>query len=189
MSLNDKIENLCAVAGSTNLPFYPYLFGSMVEEHGIDTLIAAFTKIPNMAGLKAFVTNLAIHQTIVKTAPDNWEVLHGFDQCLFHAICVPGIEGAIGSTFNVVPEIVTSIYNCVMKKEFEKAISLQNQFANYWVAVQRGPFLPIGRYFLQKRGFKMGEPRLPLCPPSKQIILEIEQKLKQYNFNLQTGGM
>ena len=177
MPLTDHIKHLSGIARASDMPFYPYLFSESVDTHGVPALLEAFGQIPNMAGIKAFVQNLAVHQEIIINGPKNWELLHGFDQCLFHALCIPGVDGAIGSTYNVLPEIAVSIYNSVLDKDFEQGIALQDKFADYWLAVQRGVFLPMGRYLMQRRGFKMGPPRAPLCPPDPDIISFVEKKI------------
>ena len=175
MPLKDQIKHLSVIAQATDLPFYPYLFSTAVDAHGIDALLEAFAQIPNMAGIKAFVTNLAIHQQIIKKGPSQWELLHGFDECLFHGLCIPGVDGSIGSTYNVLPEITVAIYNHVKQGNFAEAIALQEKFGAYWMAVYRGVILPLGRHFLQKRGFKMGPPRAPLCAPDPDTIRSVEQ--------------
>ncbi len=128
-------------------------------------------------------------QRLVKLGPVQWELLHGFDQCLFQALCIPGIDGAIGSTYNVVPEIAVAIYKTTLERDFEKAISLQERFSSYWISIQGNNFLTFGRYFLEKRGFKMGAPRLPLRAPTSEAISEVEHKMDMYSFNVLTGGL
>jgi len=182
MPLTDHVKHLSSIARASDLPFYPYLFSEAVDAHGVPALLDAFGQIPNMAGIKAFVHNLAVHQEILINGPKEWELLHGFDQCLFHALCIPGVDGAIGSTYNVLPEVAVSIYDSVVKKDFEQAILMQQRLADYWLTAQRGVVLPVGRCILQKRGFQTGPPRAPLCPPDPELVNQVEQQVKS-NFH------
>lgn len=180
----EEIQCLSAVAQASELPFYPYLFGSMVEKYGVEKIIDGFSAIPNMAGLKAFVSDLAVHQTIIKQGPGNWQVFHGYDQCLFYAMNIKGIEAAIGSTYNIVPEIVVEIVNAVQKGNFERGRALQEKFSDYWISIQGFSFLAFGAYFLSQRGFKTGPMRLPLRLPTEAEIQTVCQKLKKSGFDI-----
>ena len=189
VSFDDEIANLSIIADATELPFYPYLFGSMVDKYGVDKLISGFARIPNMAGIKAFVADLSIHQTILNNGPSHWQLFHGFDQCLFQALTIPGITAAIGSTYNVVPEIVIGIFNAVKEGNYAKGNALHRQYSNYWLSVQGYSFLAFGNYFLTKRGFKMGNHRLPLRPPHDEEIAVVESRMHKAGFRIESGGI
>jgi N-acetylneuraminate lyase len=189
VGFEDEIANLSVVAEATNLPFYPYLFESMASKYGIDKLINGFARIPNMAGIKAFVSDMSIHQTIVNNGPSHWQLFHGFDQCLFQALTIPQITASIGSTYNIVPEIVIEIFNAVKQNEYAKANSLSCEFRKYWLSIQGYSFLGFGSYFLKKRGFMMGQPRLPLRWPNDDEITVVEDRMRKFAFNLEKGGI
>jgi N-acetylneuraminate lyase len=189
LPIKDEIEHLSTIASVTDLPFYPYVFDPTINKYGINNIVDIFSQITNIAGIKAFVTDLSVHQAFCKKAPSQWQLLHGVDQCLCQALIIPGINGAIGSTYNVVPEIVTAIYSSVANSNYTEAISLHSHYGGYWLSLQGHNFLTFGRYFLQKRGFKMGRPRLPLRLPSEDEIAEVENKLVKAGFNFSTGGL
>ncbi|MHB9070774.1 MAG: dihydrodipicolinate synthase family protein [Sedimentisphaerales bacterium] len=186
---DDEIANLSIIADATEMPFYPYLFGSMVDKYGVDRLISGFARIPNMAGIKAFVADLSIHQTILNNGPSHWQLFHGFDQCLFQALTIPGITAAIGSTYNVVPEIVTEIFNAAKEGDYTRGNALHRQYSNYWLSVQGYSFLAFGCYFLEKRGFRMGNPRLPLRLPHDEEIAAVESRMRKTGFKIENGGI
>lgn len=189
MPFDDEIAHLSKIAWATNLPFYPYLFPDLITKHGIDTIIEGFAKIPNMAGIKAFVADLSVHQSIMRFAPSHWELLHSNDHLLVFALTIAGIGGAIGSTYNAVPEIAVAIFQAVQAGDYPKAFALHKQFGGYLLSIDGNPFLPLGRYFLQKRGFKMGPPRSPLLAPTEEAIAVVEKKMKDVGFDPLTGGL
>ena len=189
LSIDDEIKHLSAIAQATELPFYPYVFDTTIARYSAANLVEAFSRIPRIAGLKAFVTDLSVHQTICKKAPANWQLFHGVDQCLCQALTIPGISAAIGSTYNVVPEIVISIHRAIQNHDYEKAISLHDHFSGYWMSIQGFNFLAFGRYFLRQRGFKMGLPRPPLQNPPEKEIAIVESRFKDAGFNFSTGGL
>ena len=184
LPFEDEIENLSVIAGATNLPFYPYLFGSLVDKYGIDKLIKGFSEIPNMAGVKAFVSDLSVHQLLITRSPETWQIFHGFDQCLLPALAITGVNAAIGSTYNVVPELAIAIYDAAKNGDFKTALLLNQKFGSYWISIHGFSFLEFGRYFLQERGFQMGQPRAPLRCPSKTEIEIVKHRMESYGFKL-----
>lgn len=183
--LAEEIQCLSAVSQATDMPFYPYMFGSMVEKYGVEKIIDGFSTIPNMAGLKAFVSDLAVHQTLLKWGPSHWQIFHGYDQCLFHALNIRGIDAAIGSTYNIVPEIVVEIFNSMCQGHWQRGRVLQEKFADYWRSIQGFSFLAFGAYFLAQRGFKTGPMRLPLRLPSEVEINIVCKKLQDSGFDFE----
>ncbi|MCE5341309.1 MAG: dihydrodipicolinate synthase family protein [Planctomycetaceae bacterium] len=189
VGFDDEIANLSIIAEATDIPFYPYLFESTVNKYGVDNLINGFAKIPNMAGIKAFVADLSIHQAIVNNGPAHWQLFHGFDQCLLQALSIPQITAVIGSTYNVVPEIVIEIFNAIKNNDYKKGSALSCEFRKYWLSIQGYSFLGFGSYFLKKRGFRMGQPRLPLRWPDNDEIIVVENRMQKSGFNLENGGI
>ena len=189
MPFVDEIAHLSKIAAATDLGFYPYLFPGLIGQHGIAAIIEGFAKIPNMAGIKAFVADLSVHQSMMRFAPAHWELLHGNDHLLAFALTIAGVDGAIGSTYNAVPEIAVAIFNAAQAGEYAEAFALHKHFGGYLLSVDGNPFLPFGRYFLQKRGFKMGPPRSPLLAPTGEAIAVVEKKMEDVGFDPLVGGM
>lgn len=188
-TLEDEVAHLSAVASATDKPFYPYLFQAGVARHGTRSLIAAFSKIPRMGGIKAFVQDFAVHQTLLMEGPAHWEILHGYDECLGQALALPGIEGAIGSSYNVVPEIVIAIAQASAAGDLREAARLHRHYMGYWRGFNMTKALPLGRYFLTRRGFAMGPPRAPLQPPTADMIRAARRGHRETGFSLQRGGL
>ena len=188
-TIDDEIAHLSAIATATDKPFFPYLFQAGVAKYGTRGLIAAFSQIPQMGGIKAFVQDLMVHQTLLMEGPAHWEILHGYDECLAPALTLPGIDGAIGSTYNIVPEIVMAIYQASRTGEFAKAARLHRHYMNYFLGFNMTKTLSLGRHFLIERGFAMGAPRAPLMPPTADMIKAAKRAHRAAGFDIQRGGM
>ncbi|MFO7535878.1 MAG: dihydrodipicolinate synthase family protein [Kiritimatiellia bacterium] len=187
-TMEDEVAHLSTIATATNKPFYPYLFASGVAKYGTTGLIKAFSQIPQMGGIKAFVQDFSVHQALLMEGPPQWEILHGADECLAPALSIPGIDGAIGSSYNVVPEIVIAIYEATRRGDLKKAAALHRHYMGYWRGIYMTKALCMGRYFLSVRGFAMGEPRAPLRAPTAEMIKAAEQAHRALGFNIQRGG-
>jgi N-acetylneuraminate lyase len=137
-----------------------------------------------MAGVKAFVSDLSVHQLLLMRSPAAWQIMHGFDQCLLQALTIPGITTAIGSTYNVVPELVIAILNAAKEGNYDAALALNQKFSAYWASIHGFSFLEFGRSFLQERGFQMGPPRAPLRQPSAKEIEIVKHRMQSQGFKL-----
>lgn len=188
-TVEDEIAHLSTIATATDKPFYPYLFAAGVAKYGTSGLIKAFSQIPRMGGIKAFVQDLMVHQTLLMEGPAEWEILHGYDECLGPALSLPGIEGAIGSSYNVVPEIAIAIYEATRRGDLLKAAVLHRHYMAYWRGVNMTKALSMGRYFLTVRGFAMGDPRAPLRPPTKEMIQAAKKAHRELGFDVERGGI
>lgn len=190
LPLADQVNHLSRIAEATELPFYPYLFHDSVQSHGIPAILAAFREIPRLGGIKAFVPDLSVHQTILAQGEPSWELLHGHDPTLAQALAIPGVDGAIGSTYNVVPEIVVAVHAAARRGDHGTAAQLHQRYGHYWrPAVRLGSPLTIGRHWLNQRGFRMGEPRLPKRCAPQAMIDEMAQGLQRGGFDVLKGGM
>ena len=185
----DQMNHLTTIAGATDLPFYPYLFSDAVQAQGVSAVLASFAELPHMAGIKAFVQDLSVHQSILAEGRAGWELLHGHDQSLAQALAIPGVDGAIGSMYNVVPEITLAVFAAARGGDHARAAELHRKFSHYWLpACGTGSPLTIGRYWLNRRGLKLGEPRLPKRFPPPAKIEAMEKQLEKDGFNISTGG-
>ena len=186
----DQLNHLSAIASVCDLPFYPYLFSETIAGEGVRSVLDSFATIPNMAGIKAFVQDLSVHQAILAHGPEEWELLHGHDQSLAQALAIPGVNGAIGSMYNVVPELVVAIFKAAWSGDHGEAARLHHSFSKYWLPATRdGSPLTVGRYWLTRRGFAMGEPRLPKRFPPPLALEAMEQSLLDHGFDISKGGL
>lgn len=187
-TVEDEIAHLSEIAAATKKPFYPYLFQATVARLGAASLVPIFSRIPQTAGIKAFVSDLAIHQLLVNRAP-GWEILHGYDECLAMALIIPGIEGAIGSTYNTVPELAIAIHAAARIGDLSALKTLHRKFTGYWLPMPGVKIAMFGRLFLSERGFAMGAPRAPLRLPSRDMVRQVKKAHRACGFDIQRGGI
>jgi N-acetylneuraminate lyase len=187
-TVEDEIAHLSAIATATEKPFFPYLFQATVARLGTANLVPILSQIPQIGGIKAFVSDLAVHQFVIRQAPA-WEVLHGYDECLSMALVVPGIDGAIGSTYNTVPELAIGMYQVAKAGDVKTLQRLQLQFNNYWMPMPGVKIAMFGRLLLGQRGFPMGAPRAPLALPTAAMVKSVAAAHRKSGFDITRGGL
>jgi dihydrodipicolinate synthase/N-acetylneuraminate lyase len=159
-----------------------------VARLGTANLVKVLSQIPQVGGVKAFVSDLAVHQFLVNQSP-GWEVLHGYDECLAMALVMPGIDGAIGSTYNAVPELAVGIYRAAQAGDVRELKRLHQRFTQYWLPMPGVKIALFGRYFLNVRGFAMGAPRAPLRLPSAEMIRAVAKAHRAAGIDIRRGGL
>lgn len=137
-----------------------------------------FLRIPNIAGIKAFVQDLSVQQELLICSRGDLEILNGFDELLFQSLS-GGLGGAIGSTYNYLPELSVAIYDAWKAGDYDRAVEIQKHVCDILLPLRGMPILMIGRYILQKRGFDMGPPRKPMRSISAEAKAKVDAVLEK----------
>jgi len=114
-TLPTAVQFFSSVARATELPFYPYWLGGALAD--AKQYLAAMRGIPTFAGLKYTSGDLYTLQQLRAWAPSvlgrELNLLSGCDEVNL-AACTMGADGAIGSTYNLMPRLFVA-----MRTDFE----------------------------------------------------------------------
>ena len=138
------------------------------------------SKISNIAGLKVTVPDYAGFAAINKLDGGRLNNLSGPDDKIVCALAI-GADGAIGTTYNLLPKVAVKIYNSFLAHDTERALEYQNKLNSvinvlidgndaYWKAV------------LSLLGFDMGYTVFPAKPVSEKELSELKMKLDSVGF-------
>tara|TARA_B110000208_G_scaffold176169_1_gene222328 strand:+ start:296 stop:1231 length:936 start_codon:yes stop_codon:yes gene_type:complete len=164
-----------AVASATDLPFYAYLLGGAAPSAA--AFLAEMEGIPNLVGVKYTKANFYVFQQIIDItgaqagkAPLN--MLSGMDECMI-AGAIMGADGAIGSTYNVMPATFSKMRSAFDSGDIAAAQALQTR-ANRAIALmieacncaERGTNIIGGiKAVLRARGIPVGMARARSATP------------------------
>ncbi|MEZ0119180.1 UNVERIFIED_ORG: 4-hydroxy-tetrahydrodipicolinate synthase [Heyndrickxia coagulans] len=170
---NELIEHFTAIAKSTELPIV--LYGNEGRTHvkiAINTC-EVLSKIENIIGIKdssGDMTKMA--EYIRVTDREKFSVLAGKDTLIYGGLCHGG-SGAIASTANLAPQLVSDIYNTFIAGDYKKSLELQFKLAPLRFCVDKATF-PI----VLKEGLKMiGIDAGYTFAPASEIAFEVKQQL------------
>ena len=117
------------LAASTALPFYVYWLNSGIQGSAREFLDAVHD-IPNLAGVKYTAQNMFVLQQLRDISKTRGmcrlNLLSGMDECNL-AAAVMGSDGAIGSTYNLMPKLFTRLWNAFVNKDLDTAMALTTQ--------------------------------------------------------------
>lgn len=124
----ELIEHYRAIAASTKLPVIIY---NNPGKTGVNIQLSTaleLSKVDNIIGIKESSGNMSFVADILRERPKGFHVLMGKDTLIYAALC-HGADGAIASTANVAPKLVSSIYNRYRAGDLAGALALQNRLS------------------------------------------------------------
>ena len=162
----DVARHYAAIAEAAALPFYAYYipgrhYRPMSSRAFYDTL----KDVPFLAGGKIFHRDLAFLSEVTDLSDGRWNILTGYDDLLLEGLAA-GADGAIGSTYNVFPELAVRSWDLYQAGDVEDALAIQRRLRRFWMRANTVVSTRAGRYLLERQGFVMGRPRPPIQPLS-----------------------
>ncbi|NLA15866.1 MAG: N-acetylneuraminate lyase, partial [Bacteroidales bacterium] len=109
-------------------------------------------------------------------------ILHGFDEILLAGLSM-GAKGAVGSTYNYIPQIYKGIMSAMEKNDVAKARRLQYESVKILdVVIQHGGGVRGGKALMKLAGVDCGQCRFPISPISDEELKKIKAKLRNTMF-------
>ena len=116
--MDEIIDYYKILAKRSNAPIMAYVTGVLKGD------VVKFTKqlseIDNVAGIKLTIADYYLFGRIREIKRDTFSLLNGPDEALICGL-VKGADGGIGTTYNMLPKLVVSIYDEFMKGNIQKA--------------------------------------------------------------------
>jgi 4-hydroxy-tetrahydrodipicolinate synthase len=176
-------EHYKAIAKSTKLPVILYGNDDKTQVNITPETCVELSKVDNIIGIKdssGDMTKMA--EYIRRTQGKDFSVLAGRDTLIFANLCYGGV-GAIASTANVAPKIVSGIYDAYVAGEFEKARQLQFKLAPLRIAFGLGTFPVVMKEALRYVGIDVGVTLAPageMSPQNREKLIEVLKELEVY---------
>lgn len=166
-------------AAAPDIPFYyyhiPALTGSAIDI--ADFMVQARESIPTLSGLKYTDTRLFEYQDCRSRCGLDVDIVFGCDEMLLGALAT-GAMAAIGSTYNVIPQVYQTIMQSFSQGDLTGARAAQQRSVDFVNTMKRYPFHSAMKTALQWMGLPMGTCRLPQRPLSlseaKQLRADLE---------------
>lgn len=171
------------IAKSTELPIILYGNEARTQVKIDVATCEELSKIDNIIGIKdssGDMTRMAEYLRV--TDRSNFCVLAGRDTLIYAGLC-HGTTGAIASTGNIAPKLVSDIYNTFMEKDYKKSLELQFKLAPLRLAVDKATFPVVLKEGLRMVGIDVGYafgPAAEMSPESRQMLEKVLKDLELY---------
>ena len=177
-SLEEISDYYATISDAVDLPLIIYSFpafsGVTITADNMDTI----TSRCNAVGLKYTSYDLFELEKIHRRYPE-LKLYNGHDEVFCNALPI-GLTGAIGSTFNVMPQRFISIKSAYESGDVKKAAALQAE-ANEFIQILIKTGVNAGvKYLLTKSGIPCGDCRPPfakLDDNKKQLLDDIYDRI------------
>ncbi|MCY1569356.1 N-acetylneuraminate lyase [Staphylococcus pettenkoferi] len=130
-------------------------------------------------GVKYTAPDFFLLERLRHTYPDKL-IFSGFDEMLIQA-AVTGVDGAIGSTYNVNGKRARQIFELVQQGQVQEALRIQNETNDIISTVLELGIYPALKEILSSRGIESGMPKRPLKPLSDDKRERLNKLIQQYH--------
>lgn len=149
---------------------------------GVNISIEQFGELFNhekIIGVKYTAPNFFLLERIRKAFPDKL-ILSGFDEMLVQA-AVSGVDGAIGSTYNVNGVRARQIFEKEQNGNIAEAYEIQHETNNIIENVLSMGIYSTLKEILASRGIDGGVPKRPFKPFNETNRSKLDKLIKDYN--------
>ncbi|WP_394235900.1 4-hydroxy-tetrahydrodipicolinate synthase [Niallia oryzisoli] len=180
---SELIEHFTAIANSTNLPVILYGNEARTQVKIDVKTCEELSKVDNIIGIKdssGDMTKMAEYLRV--TDRETFSVLAGRDTLIYAGLCHGG-SGAIASTGNIAPKLVSDIYNAFVAGDHQKSLELQFKLAPLRLAVDKATFPVVLKEGLRMVGIDAGYalgPAAEMSPESRRVLEGVLKDLELY---------
>ncbi len=176
-------EHFEKIANSTKLPMMLY---NNVGRTNVDIspeIVEELAKIDNIVGIKdssGDMTKMA--EYIRRTEDKDFNVFCGRDTMIYGCLCYGG-AGSVAATANIIPHIVSGIYNAFQEGDLKKSRELQFKLAPLRLAFKLSSFPGVMKEALRLVGIDPGVSLGPIggiTEPNKEKMIQILKDLEVY---------
>lgn len=173
-NLTAAVEHYAAIGGASDLPFYVYWLANDADRSITPgQFLEAMQTVPNFAGLKFTDPNFYQFQQLIDLSQGNLNAITGPDEMCIAGMAM-GSDGAIGTTYNIMPRLFIDMYEAFHSNRISEAMEMQVK-ANRVIAL----LISVGvlggvKAMLGWRGLPVGPPR----PPVPALTADGETRLR-----------
>ncbi|MEB7753874.1 N-acetylneuraminate lyase [Staphylococcus pseudoxylosus] len=149
---------------------------------GVNISIEQFAELFNhekVIGVKYTAPNFFLLERIRKAFPDKL-ILSGFDEMLVQA-AISGVDGAIGSTYNVNGKRARQIFEKAQSGQLDEAYQIQHDTNDIIETVLSMGIYSTLKEILATRGIDSGLPKRPFKPFNETNRSKLTKLIKDYN--------
>lgn len=178
-------QHFKAIAASTHLPCILYNVPPRTVTNLSSETVIKLSQIENIVGIKEASANLEQISRIIEGAGPNFLVYSGNDSDTFPMMALGGY-GVVSVASHLVGKQIAEMIELAAAGRMEPAAAIHHRLLPLVNAlfVVSNP-IPL-KYALNRLGFCVGKPRLPLTEPDEKSAALIDSTLKNYHIDLPT---
>ena len=125
---SELVEHYKAIAAETDLPILLYSNPGRTQVPLALNTVVELAEVPNIIGVKDSAGNMTLTADYLRETPYDFVVLMGRDTLIYPALAM-GANGAIASTANIAPRLLSELYNSYRAGDHDRALELQKKLS------------------------------------------------------------
>jgi N-acetylneuraminate lyase len=174
-------EHYQLIAGASALPLYLYYIPSSTGVAVSAGQMWELCQIPNVRGLKYTSYDMYLLEQILALGKGTLNVFSGPDELLAPMLTV-GVDGAIGTTYNLLPRHFVRLYDAFRSGDVQTARQLQSQANRIIGTFLKHGGLPAVKEMMRLIGFDCGYCRRPFRRLSSGEVAALREELDAIGF-------
>ncbi len=172
-----------ALAECTNLPGMLYNVPSRTSLNMTNETTVRLSGIDNIIGIKEASSDPVQIARVIRDTPDDFRVWSGNDDETFGIMSMGGF-GVVSVAAHLVGNQIKQMMGYTLEGDVEAAgaehLRLLDIFKGLFIVSNPIPV----KYGLNRSGFRVGEPRLPLVPPDEKTAAQLDALLDRYDIDI-----
>ena len=176
-----------AIAESTDLPVILYNVTSRTAINMSAETVIRLSEFPNIVGIKEAGGDLGQAAHIIRDARPGFLVWSGNDDQTYPMMAMGGY-GIISVASHLIGNQIKAMMGLTLEGDLERAAAEHRRLLPLFqgLFVLANP-IPV-KYAVNKAGFNVGEPRLPLVTPDSSTAAWLDNLMQQYEVDLPTDS-
>jgi 4-hydroxy-2-oxoglutarate aldolase len=158
-----QLTHFKAVADASPIPIFLYSVPQFTGVALEPNEVAALSDHPNIIGIKDSSGNVQRLAEMISSTPPQFQILVGAAATVYPSLTI-GARGAILALADCLPEKCTALYKLFRAGQFDLARELQSVLVRASKAIVSDFGIAGVKHVMDHRGYKGGQPRLPLLP-------------------------
>jgi 4-hydroxy-tetrahydrodipicolinate synthase len=176
-------QHFKAISECTSLPIIMYnIPGRVVIEMSWETM-ARLSEFKNIIGVKEASGKMDLVAQTISNARDEFYIWSGNDNDTFLIMALGGY-GVIGVTTHIMGRQYKKMADLVLSDKIQEAAVIHRRLVPLVNAMFSAPNPAPIKYALNRLGFNVGKPRLPLVEVNKNEAAKRDAVMKDYTFDL-----
>ena len=172
-----------ALAECTNLPGMLYNVPSRTSLNMTNETTVRLSEIDNIVGIKEASSDPVQIARVIRDTPDDFRVWSGNDDETFGIMSMGGF-GVVSVAAHLVGNQIKQMMGYTLEGDVEAAgaehLRLLDIFKGLFIVSNPIPV----KYGLNRSGFRVGEPRLPLVPLDEKTAAQLDALLDRYDIDI-----
>ncbi len=176
-------QHFKAIAGKTNLPCIVYNIMGRTGVNMTDETTIRLSQIDNIIGTKEASGDMNQISRIISGAAPEFKVWSGDDNQTFLIMSMGGY-GVVSVVAHLVGDQIKHMMGLLLEGDIEGAASEHRRLLPLFLGMftESNP-IPV-KYAVNQVGIKVGDPRLPMVPPSEKAMAEVNKLLEEFHIDL-----